>query len=102
MVIMGKAEAELRRRLQELYAIAVDCMSEEEARALFCSIPKRGRGKRGPARNYNPPPSKEAERKRRAREPRIEFVTVRDLTKEEVERLDQRYIDRMNSIGDKK
>jgi hypothetical protein len=97
-----RAEAELKRRLQALYAIALYLMSEEEARALFCSIPKRGRGKRGPARNYNPPPSKEAERKRRAREPRIEFEIVRSLTKEDIERLDQHFINRMNSIGDKK
>jgi hypothetical protein len=97
-----RAEAELRRRLQALYAIALDLMSEEEARALFCSIPKRGRGKRGPARNYNPPPSKEAKRKRRAREPRIEFVIGRSLTIEDIERSDQHFIDRMNGIADKK
>ena len=97
-----RAAAELKRRLQALYAIALDLMGEEEARGLFCSIPKRARGKRGPARNYNPPPTKEAERKRRAREPRIEFKIVRSLTKEDIERLNQHYIDRMNGIGDKK
>jgi hypothetical protein len=88
--------------LQALYAIALDLMGEDEARSLFCSIPKRGRGKRGPARNYNPPPTKEAERKRRTREPRIEVEIVRRLTKEDIERLNQHYIDRMNGIGDKK
>jgi hypothetical protein len=97
-----RAEAELKRRLQALYAIALDLMSEEEARVLFHSIPKRGRGKRGPARNYNPPPNKEAERKRRAREPRIEIEIVRSVTKEDIERLDQHFIDRMNGIADKK
>jgi hypothetical protein len=97
-----RAEAELKRRLQALYAIALDFMSEEEARVLFCSIPKRGRGKRGPARYYNAPPSKEAERKRRAREPRIEFKIVRSLTKDDIERSDQHLIDRMNGIGNKK
>jgi hypothetical protein len=78
-------------------------MSEEEARKLFCSVTKRSRGKRGPARNYNPPPSKEAERKRRAREPpQIEMEIVRSLTKEDIERSDQHFIDRMNGIADKK
>ena len=97
-----RAEAELKRRLQALYAIALDLMSEEEARVLFCSIPKRGRGKRGPARNYVPPPSKEAERKRRAREPRIEFKVERNLTKDDIAKSDQYFIDRMNGIADKK
>jgi len=95
-------EAELKRRLRALYAIALDFMSKEEARALFCSITKRGRGKRGPARTLNPPPSKEAERKRRAREPRIEFENERPLTEADIERMDQHFLDRLNSIGDKK
>jgi hypothetical protein len=97
-----RATAELKRRLQALYAIALEFMGEEEARSLFCSIPKRARGKRGPARNYNPSPTKEAERKRRAREPHFELKIVRRLTKEDIERRDQHYIDLMNGIGDKK
>jgi hypothetical protein len=96
-------EAELKRRLQALYAIALDFMSEEEARALFCSVTKRGRGKRGPSRNSNPPPSKEAERKRRVREgPPLQFEVVRPLTKADIERIDQHFIDRLNGITDKK
>jgi hypothetical protein len=96
-------EAELKRRLQALYAIALESMSEKEARALFCSITKRGRGKRGPARSSHPPPSKEAERKRRAREgPPVQIEIVRHLTEADIEGIDQHFIDRLNNVADKK
>jgi len=96
-------EAELKRRRQELYAIALDLMTEEEARALFYSIPKHGRGKRGLARNPNPIPSKDAERKRRTREgPPLQIEIERALTKADIERMDQYFIDRMNGIAEKK
>ena len=74
-------------------------MSEDDARALFYSIPKRGRGKRGQGRNPNPHPSKEAERKWRAREPQIEIDVVRALTEADLERLDRYYLGRMNGVG---
>lgn len=100
---MGKLETELRRKLQALYAIALDFMSEEEARALFCSITRRGRGKRGPGRNLHRSPTRETERKRRTREgPPIHFEVVRALTKADIEWGDQYFIDRMNAIADKK
>jgi hypothetical protein len=56
---------------------------KKEARDVFCSISKRERGKRGPARHLYPDPSKDADRKRRAREPHIEFKIVRELTTED-------------------
>lgn len=51
---MVDLQAELKRRLQALYEIALGFLSEEEARDLFCSIRKRGRGKRGHGLNPNP------------------------------------------------
>ena len=96
-------EAELKQRIQALYEIALDFLSEEEARHLFCSITKRGRGKRGPGRSPHPRPGKDAERKRRAREgPPLHVEIVRSLTEEDVRSIDQFYIDRMDSIADKK
>jgi hypothetical protein len=93
-------QAELKRRLQALYEIALDVMSDEEAGALFYSIPKRGRGKRGPGRNPHPTPSKDAVRKRRKREgPPLQIEIERELTKADIERMDQYFIDRMNRIA---
>jgi hypothetical protein len=34
-------QAELKQRIQALYEIALDFLSEEEARDLFCSVTKR-------------------------------------------------------------
>lgn len=99
---MVDLQAELKRKLQALYEIALGFLSEEEAHDLFCSITKRGRGKRGHGLNPNPRPTKEAERKRQAREPSIRFEIVRELTKEDLRRRDQYFIDRMNAIADKK
>lgn len=93
-------EVELRQRLQVLYEIALDFLDEDEARDLFCSITKRKRGKRGVGRNPNRCPSKEAERKRRAREPRWEFA--RELTEADLRRLEQSFTDRLAAIADKK
>jgi hypothetical protein len=91
-------EAELRRRVQALYRVALDLMSEEEARDLFCSITKRGRGKRGSGRNPGPP-SKEAERKRRAREPKYEIVG--ELTEADLYLLDKYTQARLNGTDKK-
>jgi hypothetical protein len=99
---MVDLQAELKRRLQALYEIALGFLSEEEARDLFCSITKRGRGKRGHGLNPNPHPTPETERKRRAREPALGFEIIRELTEEELRRSDQFFIDQMNSIADKK
>jgi hypothetical protein len=98
---MIDVKAELRQRLQALYEIALGFLSEEEARDLFCSIAKRRPGKRGPARKLNPHPTKEADRKRRAREPRIEFI--RELTDGDLRTYDRVLLDRMDRIiADKK
>jgi hypothetical protein len=103
MGIMASAEAELKRRLQALYAIALDFMSEEEARVIFCSITKRGRGKRGRGRTPSCHPSKEAERKRRVREGApLQLEIVRPLTKGDIEWADQHFRCRMNGIADKR
>jgi hypothetical protein len=99
---MVDLQAELKRRLQALYEIALGFLSEEEARDLFCSITKRGRGKRGHGLNRNPRPSKEAERKRHAREPAIRFEIERELTEEDLQKSDQFFIDQMDSLADKK
>ena len=99
---MVDLQAELKRRLQALYEIALGFLSEEEARDLFCSITKRGRGKRRHGLNPNPRPSKEAERKRRAREPALRFEIVGELTEEDLRRSDQFFIDQMDSIADNK
>lgn len=96
-------EAELKQRIQALYEIALGFLSEEEARHLFCSITKRGRGKRGLGRNPDPRPSKDAERKRRAREgPPLNIEIVRSLTEEDLRGIERSFIDRMDSIADKK
>jgi hypothetical protein len=47
-------KAEIKQVAGELYKIALDYMDEEEARDLFISITKRGRGKRGFGRNPFP------------------------------------------------
>jgi hypothetical protein len=99
---MVDLQAELKRRLQALYEIALGFLSEEEARNLFCSITKRGRGKRGRGLNPNPRPSREAERKRQAREPAVWLKVGRQLTEEDLRRWGQSLIDQMDSIGDKK
>jgi hypothetical protein len=96
------ADTELRRRVRALHEIAVDFLGDEEARDLFCSVTKRGHGKRGPGRNPAPQPTKEAERKRRARLGIISMKLGRELTEEDLRRYNQHYIDRMNSIADKK
>jgi hypothetical protein len=96
-------QAELKQRIQALYEIALDFLSEEEARDLFCSVTKRRRGKRGLGRNPNPRPTKETKRKRDAREPRMEIervLTEADLT--DLRKSDQLLIDRMDGIADKK
>jgi hypothetical protein len=95
-------EAELKRRVQALYEIALDLLSEEEARDLFCSVTKRARGKRGPGRSPMRSPSQEAERKRRKREVELHFEIVRPLTAADLLRMDEFYLGRMNGIGDKK
>jgi hypothetical protein len=92
-------KVELRQRLEVLYEIALDFLHEDEARDLFCSSTKRRRGKRGPGRNPNRCPSKEAERKRRAREPRLELP--RELTEADLRRLEQSFEDRLAAIADK-
>jgi hypothetical protein len=66
-------------------------LSEEEARDLFCSNTKRGRGKRGHGLNPNPHPTPETERKRRAREPALGFEIIHELTEENLRRSDQFY-----------
>ena len=86
--------------MQALYQIAQDFLGEDEARDLFCSITKRRRGKRGLGRTLVDRPSKEAERKRRAREPRMELE--RELTEADLRHLEQSFIDRVNGIADKK
>jgi hypothetical protein len=93
-------EAVLRQRVQALYQIAQDFLGEDEARDLFCSITKRRRGKRGLGRTLVDRPSKEAERKRRARELRMELE--RELTEADLRHLEQSFIDRVNGIADKK
>ena len=95
-------KAELRRRVQALYKIALDFLDEDEARDLFCSIMKRGRGKRGLGRNPAHTLTSAAERKRRARESRFKFELVRELTEADLRRLEQSFIDRLDAIGDKK
>ena len=93
-------KAEIKQVAGEFYKIALDYMDEEEARELFISITKRGRGKRGLGRNPSPNPSKGTERKRLARMPRFEFV--RNLTQDDLRTLEQSFRDRLNSITDKK
>jgi hypothetical protein len=95
-------KAELERKVRALYQIALEFISEEEARALFCSVTKRGRGKRGPSRILDPSPNKDAERKRRAREPLITFEIERPLTEEDIRRSDKYFLGRMDSISDKR
>jgi hypothetical protein len=93
-------EAEIKQAARALYRIACDFMGEEEGRDLFISITKRGRGKRGLGRNPSPNPSKGTERKRVARMPRIEIG--RELTEDDLRRLDQSFRDRMSGITAKK
>jgi hypothetical protein len=95
-------KAELRQRVEALYKIALDFLDEDEARDLFCSVTKRGRGKRGLGRNPTQPPTKEAERKRRAREREIRMEIGRELTETDLRHLEQSFIDRVNGIADKK
>lgn len=96
-------QAELEKRLRALYALALDFLSEEEARTLFCSVTKRRRGQRGPGRKPSAAPNREAERKRRARNPPLHFRIERELTREDIERIDQLYLGRMDAIiSDKK
>ena len=92
-------EAELRQKVQALYRIALDFLSEEEARELFCSVTKRGRGKRGLGRDRNPRPNKEAERRRRSREAGLQIEIERELTEADLRRLEQSFRDRLNGIA---
>jgi hypothetical protein len=100
--MMPDADAELKRRVQALYEIAVGLLGEEEARDVFCSVTKRGRGKRGPGRNPQSRPTREAERKRLARTPKYKWKVIRSLTAGDYRDLNQYYIDAMNDIAAKK
>jgi hypothetical protein len=71
-------EAVLKQKVQGLYKIASDFLGEEEARDLFRSVTKLGRGKRGLGQNPSVRPSKATERKRLARAP--QFAIERELT----------------------
>lgn len=93
-------EAVLRQKVQGLYRIASDFLGEDQARDLFLSVTKRGRGKRGLGRTPSDHPSEGAERKRLARAPR--FTIERELTEADLRVLEQSFTDRLKEIADKK
>ena len=95
-------KAEIKQVAGKLYKVALDYMDDEEARDLFISITKRGRGKRELGRNLVPNPSKATERKRLARVRRLDVEIERELTQDDLRTLEQSFRDRLSSITDKK
>jgi hypothetical protein len=93
-------KAEIKQVAGELYKLALDFMDDEEARDLFISITKRGRGKRGLGRNPVPNPSTATERKRLARMRWFKLELGRELTQDDLRTLEQSFRDRLSSITD--